>query len=488
MLGRTVPPGFVALLACLAAGLMVPALASALTYEVGATGDSDTQAACEADESTCTLRGAILAANASTAVADEIVFSADFDGGAGAAITLGGPLPEVTSPALIDGGLCSVSGSEVPCAAIKGVSGFASVTVKANESTVEHLKFEGGGVGIRVQALGGAGPGAEILENVFTGLGNAITSVSTIGGAGNLIEGNTIDVPENFNFGITISNGPNRVYGNAITGNGCCYTGVWLSGTASGNRIGGDTAASENVINGFNNGAITLIVPESTRNEIGRNRGEDGGPFINLGPESANGGIQPPAVTSALQSSVSGAAKPDALIRVFWAPAEGGGGIAGFVDKTVADSSGNWKIDGLTLPVGTFVTATQTVEGGTSELSEATATQADPAPPPPPPVCPSVGAAGCVPPPSLPDTTKPKVTIKKAPKAKSTATTAKFVFSANDSGSKFKCKLDNKAFANCTSPKTYKKLKPGKHTFKVKAADPAGNVSAVVTRTFTVLE
>ena len=28
-------------------------------------------------------------------------------------------------------------------------------------------------------------------------------------------------------------------------------------------------------------------------------------------------------------------------------------------------------------------------------------------------------------------------------------------------------KLDKKAFANCKSPKTYKKLKPGRHTFKV---------------------
>jgi hypothetical protein len=86
------------------------------------------------------------------------------------------------------------------------------------------------------------------------------------------------------------------------------------------------------------------------------------------------------------------------------------------------------------------------------------------------------------------DTTKPIVTIKKAPKAKSTATTAKFKFVSNESGSTFQCKLDKKAFAKCKSPKTYKKLKLGKHVFKVKATDAAGNVSAVLTRKFTVLE
>lgn len=42
--------------------------------------------------------------------------------------------------------------------------------------------------------------------------------------------------------------------------------------------------------------------------------------------------------------------------------------------------------------------------------------------------------------------------------------------------------------APCQAPKTYKKLKPGKYAFKVKATDAAGNVSTAVTRKFTVLE
>ena len=35
---------------------------------------------------------------------------------------------------------------------------------------------------------------------------------------------------------------------------------------------------------------------------------------------------------------------------------------------------------------------------------------------------------------------------------------------------RFTCKLDGKAKAACRSPKTYKRLKPGKHTFKVWAS------------------
>jgi hypothetical protein len=38
----------------------------------------------------------------------------------------------------------------------------------------------------------------------------------------------------------------------------------------------------------------------------------------------------------------------------------------------------------------------------------------------------------------------------------------------------------------CRSPKTYKGLTSGKHVFKVKAIDPAGSSSPVVTRRFTV--
>jgi uncharacterized delta-60 repeat protein len=51
---------------------------------------------------------------------------------------------------------------------------------------------------------------------------------------------------------------------------------------------------------------------------------------------------------------------------------------------------------------------------------------------------------------------------------------AKFVFASSEAGSTFECSLDKAAFALCTSP-YQAKLKIGKHTFRVAAADPAGN-------------
>ena len=73
------------------------------------------------------------------------------------------------------------------------------------------------------------------------------------------------------------------------------------------------------------------------------------------------------------------------------------------------------------------------------------------------------------------DTDDPQTAIGKGPKRKTEKTKATFAFSADEPGSTFECKLDRKPFAACTSPKTYKKLKPGKHTFQVLATDPAGN-------------
>jgi glucose/arabinose dehydrogenase len=63
--------------------------------------------------------------------------------------------------------------------------------------------------------------------------------------------------------------------------------------------------------------------------------------------------------------------------------------------------------------------------------------------------------------------TAPQTLLGKHPPAKTRATTARFTFKATAQGAKFTCKLDGKAKAACPSPTTYKKLKPGKHTFKV---------------------
>jgi hypothetical protein len=80
----------------------------------------------------------------------------------------------------------------------------------------------------------------------------------------------------------------------------------------------------------------------------------------------------------------------------------------------------------------------------------------------------------------------PKVKITAGPKKSSTATTAKFKFKAEPAaGARFECKLDGAKWAKCSSPKTYRKLKPGKHTFQVRAI-ASGLTGAATKFKFTV--
>jgi hypothetical protein len=85
-----------------------------------------------------------------------------------------------------------------------------------------------------------------------------------------------------------------------------------------------------------------------------------------------------------------------------------------------------------------------------------------------------------------PEAGPPIAKIDKAPKktvkTKKKKTTLTFSFSADTAGATFECKLDKGAFAPCTSPASYK-VKPGSHTFSVRALNSAGagpEVSATV--------
>jgi hypothetical protein len=75
-----------------------------------------------------------------------------------------------------------------------------------------------------------------------------------------------------------------------------------------------------------------------------------------------------------------------------------------------------------------------------------------------------------------PDKAPPQTKIKSGPKGHTHSTKATFKFSSTEGGSTFFCKLDGKAWGSCKSPRTYKHLKPGGHTFRVRARDKAGNV------------
>jgi hypothetical protein len=63
--------------------------------------------------------------------------------------------------------------------------------------------------------------------------------------------------------------------------------------------------------------------------------------------------------------------------------------------------------------------------------------------------------------------------LAKHPRKKTTMRKAKFTFTSDQPGVHFECKLDKAAFKPCRSP--YKrKVKPGRHSFQVRAVNPAG--------------
>jgi glucose/arabinose dehydrogenase len=85
---------------------------------------------------------------------------------------------------------------------------------------------------------------------------------------------------------------------------------------------------------------------------------------------------------------------------------------------------------------------------------------------PPEPPMETSGGGGSTPPEQQ---EAPKAKVGSHPPKSTRSRTARFVFSANQKGASFKCKLDKGSYKACRSPKTYKKLKPGSHSFAVVA-------------------
>ncbi|UJA20042.1 hypothetical protein HJD18_07295 [Thermoleophilia bacterium SCSIO 60948] len=79
-----------------------------------------------------------------------------------------------------------------------------------------------------------------------------------------------------------------------------------------------------------------------------------------------------------------------------------------------------------------------------------------------------------------PDTLAPEVRITRAPAKRTRARIATFRFTATDDSAapvSFECRLDGRPFRPCASPRTFRGLKPGRHLFRVRGIDEAGNTS-----------
>ena len=74
-----------------------------------------------------------------------------------------------------------------------------------------------------------------------------------------------------------------------------------------------------------------------------------------------------------------------------------------------------------------------------------------------------------------PDTTAPTTRITRGPSGRTLGHRAIFRFASSEKGSTFMCRLDSRPWRSCSSPKTYRGLKKGRHVFRVYAKDKAGN-------------
>lgn len=357
------------------------------------------------------------------------------------------------------------------------------------------LRMDGG------VAIAQGGYGATIAENRISGAKVGIETFGFTAEHGNLIEGNSIAGPGD--NGILVENDLNEIIGNAIADAG--DAGIWIKGSptsfVTGNLIGGDTAAGENVINGSGGDAIEILDRQHTANEVARNRGgANNGLFIDLIPakpgteKDPNNGIEPPELSTLSQASAGGSAKAGATVRVFGKQSAAAGEVESFLGEATADADGNWEVFfGGAIPAGTFVAATQTSEGGTSELAPATTIPGAGDTP----VGGGGGGGGDVVGGILGDIGKslarrsrsrPQTKIMKGPGKRSRNGSARFEFKSNERGSVFLCKLDGKPFDLCKSPKRYQHLEPGKHVFKVRAVNPEGRIDSSPAKSqFTVL-
>lgn len=365
------------------------------------------------------------------------------------------------------------------------------VLTSGGEARILGNAIDGTGIGITQHSVGALIAGNEIVN---PGIG--IYTYGSVAPHGNLIGDNVIVSAAQ--QGMLIENDDNLIVANKILESGEAGIRIQRFFTlgANGNQVGGDEAEEENVIAFSGGPAIEIESFENTNNEVARNNGsQNAGPFIEListepgtEPNGPNEGVKPPVFSTATPSKAEGTAEPGATVRVFRKAGAEPGELASFLGEAVADGSGNWKVSyGSAVPAGTIVAATQTnTNGGTSELATATSI-ADPVSGGGGVACPDAGGS-CPPPVVIQDPKPPNTKIVKGPAGKTKKTTVAFKFRAVGSVSRFECKLDKGKFKKCRSPKKYKKLKPGKHVFKVRAVGPTGRVDPTpAKRKFTVL-
>lgn len=106
---------------------------------------------------------------------------------------------------------------------------------------------------------------------------------------------------------------------------------------------------------------------------------------------------------------------------------------------------------------------------------------ADPLDPVTMPGCEQVIVANA-PPPAAPPDTPPDTEIVRAPSRETHRSNARFKFRATEPDVRFECSRDSSPYRPCRSPKRYGGLTVGRHMFKVRAIDSAGNADPTTAR------
>jgi CSLREA domain-containing protein len=381
--------------------------------------------------------------------------------------------------------------------------------------------FMHGGVGVL-----DSGMGAQIAENRIYGADTGVLVDGERMWWGAYIEDNAIG--SSGEYGIVLDNWSNQVTGNLIFS--AAKAGIlvespgWTGGTDD--VIGGpggeipseewseewwrryeanelEYEEEENEIDYSGGPAIEVVGERTAFVDALRNFGKgNGGPFVDLGGDgignSADGpnrGIQAPTITSATPTGVSGVgAVPGGVeVMVFLKATSSPGEIEEFLGLASHKEDGHWSLEfPEALPVGSPIAVSQFGEGGSSELTTGSV-----GPGPEVTVPPEggigtgseeeesdgdgsqgSGVTGHVPrshPAAAPTTApvtqslSPGTRILSGPTDFSARTPARFKFASSSAGAKFQCKLDGRKWTSCKSPTTYKRLRPGKHTFRVRA-------------------
>ena len=448
------------------------------TFTVNSLGDGETAAGCEA-ETTCTLRGAIEAANETEAL-DTIEFEI-----AGLLEPLT-ELPHLTEPVDIDATTApgyagspvfEIGGSEQlndgvgteglvvdvggEGSTIKGlaVTRFDNgIVVEGNRASLEDDKvFDNGDIGV---AVNGAEPKtavrrteiyangtgelefqtpspvpAPVLESFVAGATNTTYNVPFEGGQAN--RSYAIDVFANAHCEKPGEHGPLEVF--------------LASGEVTTNSAGeGEAEIHGGGLSGIDAEVFTVTATDlttGTTSEIGH---------CAYSPIETELESTPPPVTSSSSATFTFSGKTVGHTKGFECSLDG---------STFEACNSPEELSGL--PEGTHHFEVRAYNGeGTRDFSPASYEWTV-------------------------ETEPPVVTIDSGPSGTTKATAATFTFSATDPGSPVttvECKLDTGPFEACTSPTTqeYSALPDGSHTFQVRATDEAGNTSAPVSRTWTV--